>query len=289
MDATSPVGALLLCRAEPETVRPAAHLLRERMLLAPAGDGWSVLVPEGAPWRDRHSARDRKAAEAAEPVDRVLGGWATALAVGSAWPVLALWWDGDRAGYTLAAGFRRPVGYVWLADGTPAGEDEAMRTFAERLGLDPVLDVQALEGLTRPDPEADARTRLRGLLAVLTRIGLTLPAGLDPGESSASLTAGAGTGPAVERVAWTGWRDAVRVELEAVENSRVGPWMRGPRARALAGAQLAAGLPLALWGAGRHSGGWVFAGALLMLHGALGLAYDRMRGDGPDGAGGGTA
>ncbi|ROQ82775.1 hypothetical protein EDD95_2403 [Streptomyces sp. CEV 2-1] len=289
MDATSPVGALLLCRAEPETVRPVAHLLRERMLLAPAGDGWSVLVPEGAPWRDRHSPRDRKAAEAAEPVDRVLGGWATALAVGSTWPVLALWWDGDRAGYTLAAGFRRPVGYVWLADGTPAGEDEAMRTFAERLGLDPVLDVQALEGLTRPDPEADARTRLRGLLAVLTRIGLTLPAGLDPGESSASLTAGAGTGPTVERVAWTGWRDAVRVELEAVENSRVGPWMRGPRARALAGAQLAAGLPLALWGAGRHSGGWVFAGALLMLHGALGLAYDRMRGDGPDGAGGGTA
>lgn len=40
--ATSPAGALLLCRAEPETVRPVAHLL-----LAPAGDGWSVLVPEG--------------------------------------------------------------------------------------------------------------------------------------------------------------------------------------------------------------------------------------------------
>lgn len=288
MDATSPVGALLLCRAEPETVRPVAHLLRERMLLAPAGDGWSVLVPEGTPWRGGlpQDEREPKAGEAAEPVDRVLGGWATALAVGSTWPVLALWWDGDRAGYTLAAGFRRPVGYVWLADGTPAGEDEAMRTFAERLGLDPVLDVQALEALTRPDPEADARARLRGLLAVLTRIGLTLPAGLDPGASAASLTAGAGSGPAVERIAWTGWRDAVRVELEAVENSRVGPWVRGPRARALAGAQLAAGLPLALWGAGRRSGGWVFAGALLMVHGALGLAYDRIRDDGPDGAGG---
>ncbi|MEU8699678.1 hypothetical protein AB0C61_18825 [Streptomyces sp. NPDC048680] len=288
MDATSPVGALLLCRAEPESVRPVAHLLRERMLLAPAGDGWSVLVPEGTPWRGGRPQELREPAvgEAAEPVDRVLGGWATALAVGSAWPVLALWWDGDRAGYTLAAGFRRPVGYVWLADGTPAGEDEAMRTFAERLGLDPVLDVQALEALTRPDPEADARARLRGLLAVLTRIGLTLPAGLDPGASAASLTAGAGAGPAAERIAWTGWRDAVRVELEAVENSRVGPWMRGPRARALAGAQLAAGLPLALWGAGRRSGGWVFAGALLIAHGALGLAYDRIR---DDGAGGGPA
>ncbi|MCM2411774.1 hypothetical protein [Streptomyces sp. RKAG290] len=285
MDATPPVGALLLCRAEPETVRPVAHLLRERMLLAPAGDGWSVLVPEGRPWQDHRAGT----AEAAEPVDRVLSGWATALAVGSTWPVLALWWDGDRAGYTLAAGFRRPVGYVWLADGTPAGEDEAMRTFAERLGLDPVPDVQALEALTGPGPEADAAARLRGLLAVLTRTGLKLPAGLDPGRSSDVLTAGAGGGPEAEWIEWTGWRDAVKVELEAVESSRVGPWLRGPKARALAGAQLAAGLPLALWGAGRRSGGWVFAGALLIVHGALGLAYDRIRDDGPGGEGGGPA
>ncbi|HEY9328142.1 MAG TPA: hypothetical protein VIS09_07885 [Streptomyces sp.] len=282
MDATSSVGALLLCRTEPDTVRPVAHLLRERMLLAPAGQDWSVLVPEGTPWRGGN-ARPPAEGKTAEPVDRVLGGWATALAVGSTWPVLALWWDGDRAGYTLAAGFRRPVGYVWLADGTPAGEDEAMRTFAERLGLDPVLDVQALEALTRPDPESDARARLRGLLAVLTRVGLELPAGLDPGEPSGRLAAVAGLRPETERIAWTGWRDAVRVELDAVESSRLGPWMRGPRARALAGAQLAAGLPMALWGAGRRRGGWVFAGALLMAHGALGLAYDRMRDEGTAG------
>lgn len=227
----------------------------------------------GRPWRAAG------AGEAAEPVDRVLGGWAAALAVGSTWPVLALWWDGDRAGYTLAAGFRRPVGYVWLADGTPAGEDEAMRTFAERLGLDPVLDVQALEALTRPDPEADARTRLRGLLAVLTRTGLTLPAGPGSGDPSGSLTAGAQEWPGAERIEWTGWREVVEAELEVVESSRVGPWLRGPRARALAGAQLAAGLPLVLWGVGRRSGGWAFAGALLMVHGALGLAYDRFRDD----------
>ncbi|NEE10612.1 hypothetical protein G3M58_29670, partial [Streptomyces sp. SID7499] len=177
MNATS-TGALLLCRADPETVRPLAHLLREQMLLARAGEEWSVLVPEGKPWRSRGAEQD------VEPVDRVLGGWATALAVGSTWPVLALWWDADRAGFTLAAGFRRPVGYIWLTDGTPVGEDEAMRTFAVRLGLDPVLDVQALEELTRPDPDADANARLRGLLAVLTRTGLTLPAGLSPGESA---------------------------------------------------------------------------------------------------------
>lgn len=283
MDVTSPpVGALLLCRAEPETVRPVAHLLRARMLLAPAGEGWSVLVPEGKPWQGERGGRPG-AGEVVEPVDRVLGGWATALAVGSTWPVLALWWDADRAGYTLAAGFRRPVGYVWLADGTPAGEDEAMRTFAERLGLDPVLDVQALETLTRPEPGTDARARLLGVLAVLSRTGLELPPGLDPGEASGQLTAGAYGSPAAEPITWTGWRDAVKVELEAVENSRLGPWMRGPRARALAAVQLAAGLPIALWGVGRRSGGWVCAGALLMAHGALGLAYDRIRAEGPEG------
>ncbi|UIZ15388.1 hypothetical protein [Streptomyces sp. R527F] len=270
MNATS-TGALLLCRADPETVRPLAHLLREQMLLVRAGEEWSALVPEGKPWRAGGAEQD------AEPVDRVLGGWATALAVGSTWPVLALWWDADRAGYTLAAGFPRPVGYVWLKDGTPVGEDEAMRTFAARLGLDPVLDVQALEQLTRPDPESDAETRLRGLLAVLTGTGLALPAGLSPGESADRLRSVAAAQRQVDRVEWAGWRDAVRVELDAVESSRVGPWVRGPRARAVAAVQLAAGLPLLLWGARRRSGGWAAAGAVLLAQGALGLLYERAR------------
>ncbi|MER5892340.1 hypothetical protein [Streptomyces sp. NPDC001876] len=266
MTATS-VGALLLCRADPETVRPLAHLLREPMLLTPAGDGWSALVPEGKPWRS----------EDGEPVDRVLGGWATALAVGSTWPVLALWWDGDRSGYTLASGFRRPVGYIWLADGTPAGEDEAMRTFAVRLGLDPVLDVQDLEALTRPDPEADADARLRGLLSVLTRTGVSLPAGLTPGEPADRLRGAAGAHPRAEQIEWAGWRDAVRVELDAVESGSLGPWMLGPRARTAATAQVAVGVPLALWGARRRSGGWVAAGVILLVQGVLGLAYNRFR------------
>lgn len=204
-------------------------------------DGWTAVVPEGKPWRS----------EGGEPVDRVLGGWATALAVGSAWPVLALWWDGDRSGYTLASGFRRPVGYIWLADGTPAGEDEAMRTFAVRLGLDPVLDVQELEALTRPDPEADADARLRGLLSVLTRTGVALPAGLTPGESADRLRSVAGAHPRAEQIEWAGWRDAVRVELDAVESGSLGPWVLGPRARAAAAAQVAVGVPLTLWGAAR--------------------------------------
>ncbi|MYT35223.1 hypothetical protein GTY66_03985 [Streptomyces sp. SID8356] len=271
MNATS-TGALLLCRADPETVRPLAHLLREQMLLTRAGEEWSVLVPEGKPWRDTGTSGGDP-----EPVDRVLGGWATALAVGSPWPVLALWWDDDRAGYTLAAGFRRTVGYVWLADGTSAGEDEAMRTFAARLGLDPVLDLQALEELTRPDPDADAGARLRGLLAVLTRTGLVLPTGLGPGESADRLRSVAAVQRGAERVEWAGWRDAVRAELDAVENSSLGPWVRGPRARAVAAVQLAAGLPLLLWGARRRSGGWATAGALLLAQGALGLAYHRAR------------
>ncbi|MFF9841691.1 hypothetical protein [Streptomyces sp. NPDC013740] len=263
-----PAGALLLCRAEPPAVRPPARLLREQLLLAPAGPDWSVLVPEGKPWLDD-----------GEPVERVVTGWATALAVSAAtWPVLALWWDAERAGLILAAGFRRTVGYTWLADGTPVGEDEAMRTFAARLGLDPVLDIQALEPLTRPDPDADAHARLVGLIAVLTRAGLALPTGLSPGDGADRLRSVA-RAQGAEQLEGSGWRDAVRAELDAVEGGRLGPYLRGPRARLLGAAQLAAGVPLLLWGAGRRSGGWVTAGALLVAHGALGLAYDRLRDD----------
>ncbi|MFE4059771.1 hypothetical protein ACFXP3_26355 [Streptomyces sp. NPDC059096] len=265
MNATS-AGALLLCRAEPAAVRPAAHLLREKLLLTPAGLGWTLLVPEGKPWL-----------AGTEPVDRVVAGWATALAVGVNWPVLALWWDPDRAGYVLAAGFRRTVGYTWLADGTAAGEDEAMRTFAARLGLDPVLDLQALEPLTLGDPEADARARLLALSAFLTRTGLVLPAGLTPGEPADRLREVARIQPGAEQIEWAGWRDAVRAELDEVEGGPLGPWLHGPRARLLGAVQLAAGAPLAVWAVRRRSAGWAFAGALLIAQGVLGLAYDRLR------------
>ncbi|MFI8522604.1 hypothetical protein ACIGEZ_33150 [Streptomyces sp. NPDC085481] len=270
MNATSgprPAGALLLCRADPRAVRPPAQLLREQLLLAPAGPDWSVLVPEGKPWLD-----------GGEPVERVVTGWATALAVSAAgWPVLALWWDADRAGYTLAAGFRRTVGYTWLADGTPVGEDEAMHTFAARLALDPVLDVQALEPLTEPDRDADAHSRLVGVTAVLARTGLDLPAGLAPGESAERLRSAA-RAQGAEHLEWPGWRDAVRAELDVVEGGPLGPYLRGPKARLLGAAQLAAGVPLLAWGIARRSGGWATAGALLVAHGAFGLVYDRVRG-----------
>ncbi|WP_052411593.1 hypothetical protein [Streptomyces sp. NRRL S-118] len=270
--ATTP-GVLLLCRAEPPAVRPAAQLLGEHLLLAPAGRGWSVLVPEGRPWLD-----------GGEPADRVAAGWASALAVATPWPVLALWWDADRAGYTLASGFRRPVGYTWLTDGTPAGEDEAMHTFAVRLGLDPVLDVQDLQPLTRPDPVADARSRLLGLIAVLARLGLALPPGLAPGEPAARLRTAAGEAGGQE-VARPGPGDAVRDEVRAVEEavgtavgrvvgdtvgaaSRVS-WLHGPRGRILAAVRLAAGVPLLVRGVSRRSPGRVAAGALLVADGLL--------------------
>ncbi|KOU67647.1 membrane protein, partial [Streptomyces sp. MMG1533] len=205
-------GALLLCRAEPDSVAPAAGLLRERMLLTRAGEDWSVLVPEGRPWL-----------HGGEPVDRVLTGWATALAVGASRPVLALWWDADRAGYTLAAGFRRPVGYVWLANGTPAGEDEAMRTFAARLGLDPVLDMESLDQLMKPASATDARARLRALLAVLTRAGVTLPTGLTPGEPADRLREAARAQPDTRPVEWPGPHDVVRTEIDAVPHPHPHP------------------------------------------------------------------
>lgn len=248
-------GVLLLCRAECEAVEAPAYVLREPVVLAPAGPGWTVLIPEGGPWR-----------EGAEPVERVASGWAAALAVGAPWPVVALWWDLVHAGFTLATGFRRPVGYTWLADGTPAGEDEAMVTFAERLGLDPVLDVQALEPLTRGDREADAHARLVGLAAVLARQGLALPEGVHPGRAAADLPAAASALPGARHVAGHGWRDAVRGELAAVEG--------GPLRRWLAGAQLAVGLPLLVWALvpGRVRPGWAVAGAALAVQGAWGLA-----------------
>ncbi|MFI5802271.1 hypothetical protein [Streptomyces sp. NPDC051561] len=267
--AVGATGALLLCRAPVADVRPAAHLLRERMLLAPAGHGWSVLVPEGKPWLATDSAP--------EPVDRVLAGWATALAVSTNWPVLALWWDPDRAGYSLAAGFRRSVGYEWLSDGTPLGEDEAMRSFAVRLGLDPVHDMESLEALARPDSDADARARLLGLVAVLHRAGLALPPGLTPGESADRLREAARVGPGAESVEWAGWRDALRAELDRVDHSPLGEWVRGPRARLVGAAQLACGAPLLLWGMRRGGAGWAVAGGLLMAQGAAGLTYDRIR------------
>ncbi|MEV4938161.1 hypothetical protein [Streptomyces zaomyceticus] len=269
MNATSgphPTGALLLCRADPTAVRPLARLLGEQLLLASAGEEWSVLVPEGKPWL-----------HGGEPVEQVVTGWATALAVSAAtWPVVAFWWDRDRAGFTLAAGFRRTVGYTWLADGTPVGEDEAMRTFAARLALDPVLDVQTLEPLTGPDPDADAAGRLLGVVAVLGRAGLALPTGLHPGESADRLRSVA-LAQGAEQLEGAGWRDAVRAELDVVEGGPLGPYLRGPRARVLGGAQLVAGVPLLLWGVGRRSGGWAAAGALLVAHGAFGLVYDRLR------------
>ncbi|MEV7322990.1 hypothetical protein [Streptomyces sp. NPDC093970] len=47
-----------------------------------------------------------------------------------------------------------------------------------------------------------------------------------------------------------------------------------PRARRLALAEMAVGLPAAAWGARRRSAGWVAAGAVLMAHGMLELSYE---------------
>lgn len=118
--------------------------------------------------------------------------------------------------------------------------------------------------------------RLVGVVAVLARTGLALPTGLVPGDSADRLRSVA-LAQGAEQLEWPGWRDAVRAELDVVEEGPLGPYLRGPRARVLGGAQLAAGVPLLVWGIGRRSGGWTTAGALLVAHGALGLAYDRLR------------
>ena len=118
---------------------------------------------------------------------------------------------------------------------------------------------------------------MRGLLAVLTRAGLLLPPGLDPGTPADRLHAAAGVLPDAEPVEWAGRRGAVEAGLDAVEGGPLGPWLRGPRARALAAAQLRLGVPLAAWGLRHRGGGWVVAGTVLTARGLLGLAYDRLR------------
>ncbi|WP_234543515.1 hypothetical protein [Streptomyces shenzhenensis] len=47
-----------------------------------------------------------------------------------------------------------------------------------------------------------------------------------------------------------------------------------PRARRLALAEMAVGVPAAAWGVRRRSVGWTVVGAVLMAHGALELSYE---------------
>ncbi|MBT2384625.1 hypothetical protein, partial [Streptomyces sp. ISL-11] len=212
-------GVLLLCRAEPDRVRPSAQLLNEPLLLVPAGQGWSALIPGEDSWRSEGTH-----------LSEATAGWAHALAVAEPWPVVGLWWDAGGAGFVVAAGFRRTVSYAWLADGTPAGDEAAMGALRSRLGLDPVLDGAALDELIRPDSDAGAAARIVGLIAVLGRTGLTLPPGLAPGVGAARLRAAAGVLPSAEAVDWPGWREAVRSGLDAAERGALGAWTRGPRA-----------------------------------------------------------
>ncbi|MEV4431539.1 hypothetical protein [Streptomyces sp. NPDC049555] len=260
-------GLLLLCRAEPDRVRPCAQFLREPLLLAPAGEDWSVLVPAGEePWRETGA---RPAVVAAE--------WAHALAAAEPWPAVGLWWDEEGAGFVVAAGFRRTVGHTWLADGSPLGEESAFTALRARLGLDPVLDAAAFDRLVEPDPDADGPDRLLGLVAVLSRAGLNLPAGLTPGAGPDALRAAAGAA-AAEQVQWPGWRAALGEGLTEAERGPLGQWIRGPRARVLGAVEIAAGTSLlASARRGPARTGRAVLGALLLADGVLTLAYDAYR------------
>ncbi|MEU4208947.1 hypothetical protein AB0F13_02895 [Streptomyces sp. NPDC026206] len=263
-DRSRAAGVLLLCRAEPDRVRPSAQLLREPLLLAPAGEEWSVLVPGEEAWQEEDT---HLAAITAE--------WAHALTVAETWPAVGLWWDAEGAGFVVASGFRRTAGYTWLADGAPLGEDSALTALRARLGLDPVLDGAAFDRLTHPDSDADAPARVLGLVALLARAGLHLPPGLAPGSGADALRTAAAAAPGAEPVEWPGWREAVRTGLDASEHGPLGEWIRGPRARALGAAELAAGLSLLVYARrGRGSRGWAAAGTALLVDGALMIAYD---------------
>ncbi|MBB5936913.1 hypothetical protein [Streptomyces zagrosensis] len=334
----SVTGALLLCRADPDDVRPSAGLLPAPLLLAPAGAGWSVLLaaepeaeppgemsdepPEDSPGESAPRATARATGRGGPMRGRAaVADLARTVAAGESWPVIGVWWGPDGAGFTVASGFRRPVAHAWLADGTPTGDFGAAQALLTRLRLDPVRDGAALEELTQAQPgktqtqpgkpqtqpgETQAQPgeikpgangsqpsapvefgpgaascqRLVALLAVLTRAGLDLPAGLTPGEPEHRLRSALHAAPGFEAVPGRGghgWRDAVRAELDSVDSGPRGRWLRGPRARAMGAAQLAAGLPLTAWGLRRGRPGWALVGALLTADGAAGLAYDGLR------------
>ena len=212
--------------------RPAAHLLLcERMLLTGAGPGRSVLVPEGSPWLYGD-----------EPVDRVLTGWATALAVGAPWPVLALWGASTapdtRSGPACAD---RPATSGSRTARRPARTGDAH--LANRLGLDPVRELRSLEELTKADSGADARPVCAACSPSYARTG-SPPAGRTPGDPPTrphETTSGRPGHPA-DRVA--GRREAVRTH--STRSTAVG-WAPGcpgqaagtPKAPALSLAQAA--------------------------------------------------
>ncbi|MGI5530452.1 hypothetical protein ACQEVX_24610 [Streptomyces syringium] len=260
-------GVLLLCRAEPDRVRSSAQFLGMPVLLAPAGEEWSVLVPGADSWRDED-----------EELSVLTADWAHALTVTESWPVVGLWWEGAEAGFVVVAGFRRAVSHTWHADGTqPPGAEEAMTALRARLGLDPVLDGAALDRLTAPDPDIDAPARVLGLVAVLARAGLHLGTGLAPGMDADELREAAVALPATETVEWPGWREALRAGLDESERGALGAWSRGPKARARGAVEIAAGISVALCARRAGRRGWAAAGWALAADGVLTLAYDRWR------------
>ncbi|MFE5207929.1 hypothetical protein [Streptomyces sp. NPDC056600] len=165
--------------------------------------------------------------------------------------------------------------------GAWAGEGEALvLALVGRLGLDPVLDAELLEGLRTPDPEADAGARLRGLLAVLTRTGVALPAGVEPGSSAGALCEALRGHAGTRRVEWPGWREAVLGELDVAVGGRLGawmPWSGGWRAMGLAVGQVGVGVPTVVTGVRRGRAGVVGVGAVLVAQGVVGVAYGALR------------
>jgi hypothetical protein len=108
-------------------------------------------------------------------------------------------------------------------------------------------------------------------------VGLSLPAGLAPGEPADRLRDVVRDRPVAVPIEWGSRRETVRDELQVAAGRRLTPWLPwsgDPKARTLALAQLAAGLPLTAWGLRHRSGGWLAAGTLLLAHGALGVLYD---------------
>ncbi len=227
-------GALLLCRAEPDSVAAVAPLLGERMPLVRAGAEWACSSRRGRAL----AARRRTGRPRAHRLER---GPRRRRPVA----VLALWWDADRAGYTLASRIPPPRRLRVARGRHPAGEDEANADLRRpsRPGPRPGRPVAG----PADEPRTPRSTPVPGC-ADCSRSSRARESRSPPDSTPADPPTASARPPRA-------LPDARRTEAAGrhptADESRLAPGCPGwaaPGARALAVAQVAAGLSLTAWG-----------------------------------------
>ena len=130
---------------------------------------------------------------------------------------------------------------------------------------------QARPGGGRPDPSAGSPRRPR------PRGSRRSPPASRPANPRTGSARSARVQPGVQRIEWTGWRGAVRTELDALESGRLGPWLPWagtPRPAPWPPPNSSRAYRSRPGACTAEARGWLTAGSLLIAHGAVGLLYD---------------